>query len=40
VKNHTAAMTLAVTTLANIKPNALRIVTNPQKGPAAFSLSH
>ncbi len=36
VKNHTVVMTIAVTTLANIRPNALRIVTLPQK-PAPSS---
>jgi hypothetical protein len=39
-KNHPAAITAAVTTLANIRPNALRMVYCSQKGRIAFSLSH
>src|SRR3979490_506272 len=36
VQNHTPAMTTAVTTLANIRPNALRIVALPQKPAPAL----
>jgi hypothetical protein len=40
MKYQPAAMTAAVTTLANIRPNALRMVYNSQNGVTAFSLSH
>ena len=40
VQNQTAAITTAAPTLANIRPNALRIVTTSPKNHAAFSLGH